>query len=640
MPERKKRILFQSDLALANTGFGRNSKCVLSHLYNTDKYEIHHYCCGVAQNNPALSRTPWKAIGTLPGAEHQIKELEKDPQAIRMASYGSLFLDPVIKEVKPDIYIAVQDIWGIDFSTSRPWFNKINTALWTTLDSLPILPSAINAAKKAENFWVWSKFAEKNMHEQGLTNVKTMHGALDVSFFYKKTKEEKLFLRSKFKMTENDFIIGFVFRNQLRKSVPNLLEGFSMWKKSCPEAKNAKLLLHTHFGEGWNIQRIGKEYGVDPQDILTTYVCQNCREYEVSPFTKQNLDCRYCGSKNSVSTTNVSVGVTEEQLNEVYNLMDVYCHPFTSGGQEIPIQEAKLAELLTLVTNYSCGEEMCEEGAYSLPLEWTEYREHGTEFRKASTCPKSIAEQLQYVFEMSASEREEAGKRARQWVVDNFSGEVIGKKLEEFIDGCDFVDYDFDFENIEKDPNAKMPHIANDSEWISVLYKKILKRENIMDDDEGHQYWMQELQKGAKRKEVEEYFRSVAIKENSQMKSQVKLSDVLDEEDKGKRILFISPQDKRDCFICTSLFKSIKEKYSDYNIYLCSQPENAQFYIGNPHIHKRIPFSKEMEDYGWIEGLISSTDFFDIVYSPQCIKENKLPIFTRQGVAKIAYSNP
>ena len=39
--------------------------------------------------------------------------------------------------------------------------------------------------------------------------------------------------------------------------------------------------------------------------------------------------------------------------------MDVYCHPFTSGGMEIPIFEAKLTELVTLVTNYSCGEDSC-----------------------------------------------------------------------------------------------------------------------------------------------------------------------------------------------------------------------------------------------------------------------------------------
>ena len=89
--------------------------------------------------------------------------------------------------------------------------------------------------------------------------------------------------------------------------------------------------------------------------------------------------------------------------------MDVYCHPFTSGGQEIPIQEAKLTELVTLVTNYSCGEDNCTEDSGSLPLDWEQYREHGTEFIKASTKPESIAEQLKKVYYMSPEERTERG---------------------------------------------------------------------------------------------------------------------------------------------------------------------------------------------------------------------------------------
>ena len=101
-----------------------------------------------------------------------------------------------------------------------------------------------------------------------------------------------------------------------------------------------------------------------------------------------------------MNTTNTGRGVTDAQLNEVYNLMDVYCHPFTSGGQEIPIQEAKLAELITLVTNYSCGEDCCTEESGGLPLDWTEYREPGTQFIKASTSPESISSQLSKVHSM------------------------------------------------------------------------------------------------------------------------------------------------------------------------------------------------------------------------------------------------
>ena len=79
-------------------------------------------------------------------------------------------------------------------------------------------------------------------------------------------------------------------------------------------------------------------------DVLTTYVCNKCSSYQIKPFTGQEQTCSHCGSQKSLNTTNTNKGVDEEQLNEIYNLMDVYCHPFTSGGQAIPIQQAKLTE--------------------------------------------------------------------------------------------------------------------------------------------------------------------------------------------------------------------------------------------------------------------------------------------------------
>ena len=136
--------------------------------------------------------------------------------------------------------------------------------------------------------------------------------------------------------------------------------------------------------------------------------------------------------------------------------MDVYCHPFTSGGQEIPIQEAKLTELITLVTDYSCGQEMCYPEAYSLPLEWNEYREFGTGFIKASTCPNSISEQLEKVYKMSVEERSEWGSKAREWTLENFSIEKIGKFIEDFIDSADFAKDSYFSLDQNNDPDAKV----------------------------------------------------------------------------------------------------------------------------------------------------------------------------------------
>ena len=129
----KKKILYQSDSALAKTGFGRNTKALLSYLYKTGKYEIVSYCCGNSYSAEPLKRTPWRSIGTLPNSQNELAELNKDAGKARMASYGAYLIDKVVKEEKPDVYIAVQDIWGVDFAVDKPWFNEANSVIWLSL---------------------------------------------------------------------------------------------------------------------------------------------------------------------------------------------------------------------------------------------------------------------------------------------------------------------------------------------------------------------------------------------------------------------------------------------------------------------------------------------------------------------------
>jgi glycosyltransferase involved in cell wall biosynthesis len=632
----RKKIVFQSDFSLAKTGFGRNSKAILKYLYDTGKYDIVNYCCGMQKGNAQLERTPWKSCGSLPNTQQEVDKLNKDPHLARLASYGAHLLDEIIKEEKPDVYIAVQDIWGVDFAIDKPWFNKINSVIWTTLDSLPILESAVKCAPKVKNYWIWSDFATKALHNLGHKHVKTVHGALDTNNFRRLPDQDRKLLRAKFNIDENKFMVGFVFRNQLRKSVPNLLEGYAIWKKE-NNIKNSGLLLHTHFGEGWNIMKLASEYGIDPKEIYTTYICKVCGSYEVKNFTGQDLDCKFCGNQKSQTTTNVGIGVSEEELNEVYNLMDVYCHPFTSGGQEIPIQEAKLTELITLVTNYSCGEEMCQKEAFSFPLEWNEYREHGTEFIKASTCPKSIAKNLQKVYSMPKEERLEYGKNARQWTIDNYSVETIGKFIEEFIDSCPTADKDFSFKIEEKDPYHVVPEIKDDGEWVKYLYEHILKAKNMPDTDDGYKYWMEEIKKGTKRIDIENYFRQVALQDNNKNK-QISFEDLLDKEDVSKRLLYVMPESIGDVYLSTSLFKSIKEQYPDYNLYVATKPEYFEVLEGNPFVHKVIQYMSQMDSLPWLEGIGSHKGYFEIAFLPYSQTQRFLT-YLHNGKTNIAYKD-
>ncbi len=622
----KKKILFHSNYCKAFTGFGKNAKNVLKYLFSTGKYEIIEAANGYQKSNKSLELMPWTCIGTLPDSRQRIKELNKDPNLARSASYGSETIDELIKEYKPDIYIGVEDIWAFEKYWERKWWNKINCMIWTTLDSEPLLPLAIDAAKHINYYYSWASFAEREMHKLGHDNFKTLHGMVDPSNFFK-IKDHNL--RKKYKIDSNAFIIGFVFRNQLRKSVPNLLDGFSKFKKENPKS-NAKLLLHTHWSEGWDIVRLIKEKNIDAFDVLTTYYCKNCGQYEIKPFFGQEQDCRFCGKEKSQNTTNVNHGVSDSQLNEIYNLMDVYCHPFTSGGQELPIQEAKLCELITLVTNYSCGEEHCSNQSGGFPLEWSEYREPGTQFIKASTNPSSICKQLTKVYNMSTSKRAKLGRKSRKFIIDNYSIDVIGEKLEKIIDSMPEIEWDFDFSEKQRNPNYDPPEIEDDSEWLVDIYDNILNMSVDPEKDEGHKHWISKISEGLSRQEILEYFKEVADKENSEINNKKDFSYFLGDEPLEERLAVVMPGSAGDVLWVNSLITNLKKTYPNHNIYFITKPQFFSFIEDHPDIFKCVPYNESFDSLLTLEGIDDHKGFFDMAFVPH-LSTQKLLSYPHNG---------
>tara|TARA_R100001443_G_scaffold28656_1_gene41861 strand:- start:1537 stop:3426 length:1890 start_codon:yes stop_codon:yes gene_type:complete len=613
---KKKTVLFHSNFCRAFTGFGKNKKNIMRYLFDTDKYNLVELANGIAWNDPSTQLVPWECRGSLPPAE---KMHGLSPEDQRAEGYGKTLVDQAVKEFKPDVYIGVEDIWAFGGYHQKPWWNKINSMVWTTLDSLPILEQAVDMAPKIKHYYVWASFAEKAMSKMGYTHVKTLRGSLDPRHFFRFPDEKRKELRAANNLT-NEYIIGYVFRNQLRKSVPNLLDGFIKFKKNNPQAK---LLLHTHWGEGWNIPNLMEEKGINPLDVLTTYVCNKCRQYEIRPFAGQEGTCRSCGAAKSLNTTNTGFGVSEDQLNEIYNLMDVYCHPFTSGGQEIPVQEAKLTELVTLVTNYSCGEDSCTEESGGIPLSWHEYREPGTQFIKASTDADDIANKLQLVFDMTEEERGQRGKRSRQWVLDNFSGEVIGKKLEEIIDNMPEVDYDYDLKPIQLNADYKVKEsYSSHSEFLIDIYKNILNDE-VDENSSGFKHWLKQLEGGQSSDVILNHFRQVAIKEN-QKASVPNLEDILEEQDEGRRIAVVIPESETDVLLVNSLLKNLKKQYKKYNIYIFTQRQYFPYIEDNPAVYKCLDYIPALENGLALEGIGSNKGCFEMVFHPHITTQKNI----------------
>lgn len=203
------------------------------------------------------------------------------------------------------------------------------------------------------------------------------------------------------------------------------------------------------------------------------------------------------------------------------------------------------------------------------------------------------------------------GKKSRKYVIDNYSLDVIGKKLEEIIDNMPDVDYDFDFKKTLRDPNYNPPNIESDVEWLIDIYKNILKVE-LDASDEGHQHWMKVLSNGGTREGVLDYFRNVALKENGNIQSEekVEFGDLI-KNNGNKKALFLLKESAEDIFLCTSLLESFKKSNPDYDIFFSCDPQYHNIVQSNPNIYKVLEYDPQMENELVMIGCGKSDPYFD-----------------------------
>jgi glycosyltransferase involved in cell wall biosynthesis len=552
MSRSKIKVLVQSNYCRMVTGFGKNMKNILLALHKDPDIEVIEAANGVPYGRDIC--TPWESYGTYPSDQKILKAVEKDPAKKRAAQYGFYHIDEIVKKCEPDVFLGIEDIWAFREYEKKTWWSEIKTIIWTTLDSLPILDHALEVEPKCDQMLVWASFAEEAMKDLGHKTVATVHGAVDYSHF--QPLENRNELRN-LHAVDSDFVIGYVFKNQLRKSVPNLLEGFKRFKERNPKIQT-KLLLHTDWGEksmGWDIPKYLKEKDLDNGEVLATYVCHKCDDYFVQPYSGEDKDCSSCGGKKCVKTKNSGKGVGEKELNEIYNLMDVYCHPFTSGGQELPIQEAKAAGLITLVTDYSCGTDSAYEHQGGLPLAWNEYREPSTQFIKATTCPDSICERLEEVYNISESSKSKLIKTGIEYVKEKFSVQNTVSQLKHFI------------KTVEK-RNEKPEETKKESE--------------------------------AKKIKIEDFLKDVPLEE---------------------RIAVVLPRSAGDVLIANSLMENLQSLYPDKKIFFVTQPEFYELINDNPFVHKVIPYSESFESLYTLEGIGGHKGLFDIAFLPHCMTQ-------------------
>lgn len=623
----KKVIAIQTDGPMMRSGLGRNGRALAKYLYNTGKYEVVYFAQqGYTYDSPELKKLPFRAYGVIPNNPAEYQHLIPGTPEYRDFSYGALCIDKFIQDVKPFAMIFSNDSWAFPYY-DKPWWNKFHCIPHITLDSLPFQSGQIDFIKKSSpKHYVWAKFAEEESKRLGLNNVETIPALIEDSYFFNVGDEKRAELRKRHGISPDTFITGFVFRNQGRKEIKPLLVGFSQFKKEYPGVKT-KLLLHTNFTEGWNIFSFLDEIGLSDSDILTTYHCKQCGQYEVKELDRNNHtpDCKFCGGKKTQFYCGIHGGVSEEQLNEVYNLMDLYLHPANAGGCEMPIIEALYAEIPVGTVSYSFGKTFTDEPfCFTIKNYWTVQEQ--TQFKRAVPCPDSIQSIIKTVFFSTKSQRAEIGKKSREFALKTFSPASVGKKWEQVLDSLPEVNWDYNFEQKEKNPHYPMPVGGTNDEFITLLYDNVLLQPEPPDGD-GRKHWLKQLNAGISREEIYKYFVGVAINDNAKNKK-FNPEDFFLKEDEGKRVLFYIEGNADDLFLTTALFKSCKEKYPDYSIYVSCGAEQIGILKGNPYITKVLPLAPVFSDPVIMKGVLTGKPIIQHLFIPN-IQTSKVP--TRIG---------
>ncbi len=615
--------MLQTDPTTVSTGLSENAKTLLKYLYKTGKYDLAHYWQqGTSTIHPDLALQPWKCYGSIPPDPAIIQQINSDPQRQRDASYGSFNIDAAIKDFKPTVWIGSNDLWAYPKHAymDKPWYKAINSVPHITIDSRPVLDMALEQATASKYYLAWTKFGANQMKRYGpkFAHVDFIYGAMDTTKFSPVTAQEAAETRKRFGISPTTIIFMMLGRNQLRKSYPNVLDGFMRFKKEHPQA-DAKLLFHTAFheqGQGWNIPKLAAEYGVDMANVLATYVCKKCGHWHVRPFVGEDLDCPVCGEKKSMVTSTIQHRVPDDEMKYVYGLANACVSAFTSGGLEYHSVQSLLTGKPLACTNYSCGEDFCEHD-FVFKLGYSDYHEAGNSFVKAATNPDDIKRFMKKVWMTTPRDMAAWGEKGRNWATKTFGIETIGAQWEKLFDSMPFPDWS----SIHLTPEPKndqfpFPEIEDEDTFIETLYREILKMVEPKSGS-GFANWKTQLKGGMSRQDVYRYFIGVAQQENA--RNQVKPFDFWDLIDKTtgkKRALFIIKESGGDALICTQLFESFHREYPNHDLYIACDPQFADVFTGNPHVFKVLTHQPVMENELIMTGAGGKDAFFDVFMHP------------------------
>jgi glycosyltransferase involved in cell wall biosynthesis len=353
----KKRILFCSEFCMLNTGFASYYRELIKRLYETGKYEIADFATYYQPGNPIGNQLPWRLYGNMPCNDQENAEYNSK----HTNQFGEWRFNWAVLDFKPDVIIGIRDPWMLEHEYNSELRDCYKIIHMPTVDSAPQHPSWLAMFADADKILTYSDFGKETLDNNWFNTIKTCGVAPGGVQSALKPNPNRIALREKYGISQDSLIFGTVMRNQKRKLFPDLMQAFRLFLDKNPDiAHKCYLYLHTGIPDvGWNIIHLIKEHHLS-RNILVSYICDNCKKWFPAHFRDVRCDCPFCGGLTA-HLPNTGNGLKEEQLCEVYNLMDVYIQYSICEGLGIPQIEAATCGIPIMAVNYSAMESVIKD---------------------------------------------------------------------------------------------------------------------------------------------------------------------------------------------------------------------------------------------------------------------------------------
>lgn len=370
----KKRIFIVNDASILNTGYGIYGKEILTRLHNSDKFEVAELGCYVEKANPGIKTIPWKFYpNNVSFSDPRINEYRSNG----LNQFGLWRFNRCIADFKPHIVFDVRDYWMFSYQEHSPYRKYFNWVIMPATDSAPPKLEWLYTFANADIVMPYTLWAKKTLSNACGNNINLFPKIANAGINPEELYPVENKLEHKIKYFGKDVsIVGTVMRNQKRKLLPELMIAYKKYLEYLKLSnkddlyEKSYLYLHTSYPEdaGWDIPALLLEYGLCDKTYFT-YHCRNCHNFFPSKFQMGTTTCKHCHTKSACVASPIN-GVTTQQLNEIYNLFDIFIQYAICEGFGMPQIEAAACGVPLASVDYSAMTEIVDNlNGYKIPVQ-------------------------------------------------------------------------------------------------------------------------------------------------------------------------------------------------------------------------------------------------------------------------------